>query len=100
LDTGLQILDCRDCRSLTELKVSDTVQWINVTGCVWLSNDPNFKKSLEKLIYLQKWINKRRFRIKLKKLIPMIIPIYYHPDTKGDILIKKICYNFLRAHLM
>jgi hypothetical protein len=55
---GLEVLDCRNCHSLTELEISDTVWYINAVGCVWLNSDSNFKESLKKLIYLQKWIRK------------------------------------------
>jgi hypothetical protein len=78
---------------LIELKVSDTVRY-HITGCVWLSIEPNFKRSLEKLIYLQRWVKKRRLRIKLKNLIPRIIPIYYHPDAKGGYFDKKNMLQF------
>jgi hypothetical protein len=96
---GLSTLDCSYCRSLTELKVPDTVAYLNTTGCVWLDTHFNFKDSLEKSIYLQKWVKKRRLIIRLKKLIPMIIPIYYHPDAKGGYFDKENMLQFIeRSH--
>jgi hypothetical protein len=94
---GLQSLWCSDCRSLTELKVPNTVINLYHVGNVWLDTDHKFKESLEKLIYLQRWVRKRRLRIKLKKLIPMIIPIYYHPDSRGGYFDKKQMLQFLEG---
>jgi hypothetical protein len=82
LINGLQTLYCYDCRSLTELNVTNLI-FQQTNGCIWLEDDPDFNQSIKKLIILQKWFKKMYLSNRLKKLIPQLIPLYYHPDAKG-----------------
>jgi hypothetical protein len=40
---------------------------------------------------------KRGLRIKLKRLIPKLVPIYYHPIAKGGYYDKKNMLQFLEG---
>jgi hypothetical protein len=63
-------------------------------GCVWLNNDPGFGESVKKLIKLQLWFKNMYLSKRLKKLIPQLIPLYYHPDAKGGYFEKKAMLEF------
>jgi len=59
------------------------ITWLGIDGCVWLNRDPDFDKSIKKLIRLQQWFRSMLMSRRLKRLIAQIMPIYYHPDAKG-----------------
>jgi hypothetical protein len=79
---GLQKLWCNGCRLLTRLDLKNNT-WLGAYGCVWLKRDPNFNESIKKLVILQRWFRSMSLSLRLKRLIPQIIPLYYHPDAKG-----------------
>jgi hypothetical protein len=82
---SLQSLFCFDCRLLTSLNVNiANLNYLLAYGCIWLRyKNPHFNESINKLIILQKWFKKLYMSRKLKRIIPQIIPLYYHPDAKG-----------------
>jgi hypothetical protein len=84
---NLSTLDCSYCRSFTEL-FDTSIRYVEKTGCVWLSSDPNFEQSMKKLIFLQQWFRRMGLSLRLKKLIPLIVPLYYHPAARGGYLDK------------
>jgi hypothetical protein len=99
LINGLQTLNCSGCRSLTGLNVTSVFQSLQTSGCIWLSNDPDFNESMKKLIRLQKWFKRLYLGKKLRKLIPQLIPLYYHPDAKGGYFDKLEIIKFVRGLL-
>jgi hypothetical protein len=84
----LQKLDSRLCRSVTGSNITN-INNLRTDGCVWLSNDPQFDESVKKLIKLQRWFKSMHLSRRLEKLIPLIVPIYYHPDAKGGYFDKQ-----------
>ena len=46
---------------------------------------------------LQNWIKRMLQRKKLIKLIPQLIPLYYHPDAKGGYFDKKRLFEFIES---
>ena len=55
----------------------------------------NFNSNINKLKILQRWIKNILLSKKLKKLIPQLMPLYYHPDAKGGYLDKKHLCEFI-----
>ena len=110
---GLQILDCSDCPLLTSVPHIEGLQKLycyncplltsvpqieglrlNCFGCKWLKTDSNFNESITKLKLLQCWFKKILLSKRLMKLIPQLIPLYYHPDAKGGYLSKRDIFNY------
>lgn len=94
---GLTI-DCARCRNLTQLHIPTSARLI-VDGCVWLNHPVNqhYNKNIKKLIILQKWLKKMLVRKRLIKLIPILIPLYYHPESKGGYFHKKEILEFVES---
>jgi hypothetical protein len=93
---GLRQLNCSNSRSLTELNINDTNTCVYRDGCVWLKNDPDFNKSMIKLIKLQQWFKSMYLSKRLNRLIPQLIPLYYHPDAKGGYFDKLKILNYFQ----
>jgi uncharacterized paraquat-inducible protein A len=93
---GLRRLSCYGCRSLTGLNITSDFQFLQTNDCIWLSNHPDFNESIKKLIKLQKWFKRLYLGKKLRKLIPQLIPLYYHPDAKGGYFDKLEIVKFVR----
>ena len=75
------------------------MQGINLQGCQWLTyhnieNSEEYNDKIKKLTYLQNWFKKLILSKRLIKIIPGIMPIYYHPDSKGGYLHKRDMLNF------
>jgi len=71
-------------------KKSHTPKWVS-DGCTWL--DP---ENVRVVIKIQKWVRKRILGNKLLKLIPLLMPIYYHYSAKGGYFHKKAMLGFLK----
>ena len=80
----LQRLDCSHCPLLTTIPEIQGLQSLDCTGCKWIKKNPGFNQSIIKLKLLQSWFKKLLLSKRLKRLIPKLIPIYYHPEAKGD----------------
>src|SRR5947199_266313 len=99
---GLQILDCWNCSFLTTVPQIEALQVLNCSNCPmlttvpqieglivicfdckWLKTDIYFNESITKLKIIQSWFKKILLSKRLMKLIPQLIPLYYHPDAKG-----------------
>ena len=97
---GLQYINCSNSRSLTELNVNETnMSLYLVDGCVWLKDDPDFNESMKKLVRLQQWFKPMSLSLRLKRLTPQLIPLYYHPDAKGGYFDKLKIFQYVGALL-
>ncbi len=93
---GLQQLICYDCRLLTNIPFIENLQMIVCYNCPWLNvKNTDFDNNIVKLVKLQQWIKRILLSKKLKKIIPQLVPLYYHPDAKGGYLDKKYIYEFI-----
>lgn len=83
----LQELYCPDCEklNLTDIRIPETIKYIGSDKLQWRNSDQN----LTKLIVLQKWFKNVSMSKKLIKLIPLLMPLYYHPEAKGGYFHKK-----------
>lgn len=92
---GLYELHCVDCRKLIK---SPIVYIINTTGSVWLNeSNPKYEENIAKLKMLQKWMKRIIMSKKLNRLIPQLMPLYYHPDLKGGYLHKREMQGFVNS---
>lgn len=98
---GLRNLYCIDCRNLIELPYGSEDEififiWSN--GCLWMDFPScRYDENIKKLILLQKWMKKMIVRKRLIKLIPLLMPIYYHPESKGGYFHKKNMLEFVES---
>jgi hypothetical protein len=96
---GLSELNCRECRSLTRIPPildPESLVDFDFSGCIWLDiNNPGYSENIRKLKVLQRWFRGIHASRKMLRLIPELIPIYYHPDSKGGYFHKKLMYDFL-----
>ena len=60
-------------------------------GCRWLNTN---EIQLQKIIKIQRWF-KYSLKFRLRRLIPQIMHIYYHPSCKGGYFHKKRMSYFL-----
>ena len=75
--TALQKLNCSNCRLIIKLpQVTKSID-LNKSGCVWENDDINYKQSIDKLIFLQRWLKKIILSKRLTILIPQLIPLYH-----------------------
>lgn len=103
----LEEIDCTGCQSLIEIsfiknlkdlffpdceklnlinvKLPDTIRHIGSDKLKWKNNSSNRKK----LITLQRWFKNMLMSRKIIKIIPLLMPLYYHPDSKGGYFHKK-----------
>ncbi len=122
---GLKYLNCARCSSLTEIPWINNLMYlfceesrllIHVppipsltlifdTECVWMKprkthydydyyNDVYIQR-IQKLKVLQKWFRKISMRRKLLNLIPVLMPLYYHPDFKGGYFHQKELFDYV-----
>ncbi len=78
LDEELECLDCNKCT------------WVKCAGSEWLNNrNIEYDDNIKILIILQKWFKQVLTSKRLIKLIPLLMPLYYHPQAKGGYLHKK-----------
>jgi hypothetical protein len=96
---GLEELYCDRCESLTSLpQIPGSETFIYSVGCKWLNiNNPCFEENVKKLIKIQRWARKILLSLRLTNLIPKLMPIYYHPDSKGGYFHKKQMLSFIQG---
>jgi len=93
------------CRSLISIPQNSKVhsygikslRHLHVTQCHWSSVGKSWSKmsdQIEKLTILQRWFRKQILGRRLIRLIPWIMPLYYHPDAKGGYFEKKAMLEF------
>ncbi len=62
----------------------------HIDKCMWLNiNNIEYENNIKKLRIIQKFITKIIMSKRLMRLIPKIIPLYYHPECKGGYMHKK-----------
>lgn len=99
---SLNTLWCFACPCLINVPISygklnnvlfESCDWLNLTQRK--DYDAKFKNRIEKLKILQLWFKKTIMRKRLLKLIPQILPLYYHPNAKGGYLHKRNILYFV-----
>ena len=82
---------------LTHIPVNRSKKFIgNYFNCTWVNeNNYNYINNIDKLIILQRWFKKIIFSKRLTKIIPLLMPLYYHPSSKGGYLHKKQLLEFV-----
>lgn len=92
----MKFLSCQNSRSLTNIGDTANLSWYHCSGCIWsyVRND-KFDDNIRRLIVLQRWFKKILQSKRLTKLIPKLIPLYYHPECKGGYFHKKSILEFL-----
>ena len=99
-----------DCRSLISIPQNSKVhshgikslRYLRVIDCHWSSiqkSESVMSDQIQKLITLQQWFRKQILGRRLTRLIPWIMPLYYHPaelaHQKEGTLKRKQCLNSL-----
>lgn len=103
---GMETIRCVGCRLLTQIPQHSrkhsygvkTLYQVTVTDCHWseLSKEKKeMRDQIEKLVKLQKWYRRMMLSRRLTKLIPCLMPIYYHPQAKGGYFEKKYLLDFV-----
>ena len=93
---GLQRLDCCNCPLLINIpqQTIEGLQTFNHSGCKWLKcNDTIIKK----VKILQRWFKKVILSKRLTKLIPQLMPLYYHPEAKGGYIHKRDMLTYIET---
>ncbi len=91
----LKKLDCSFCYSLTDIPLNKGLKK-DCFGCKWINiKNMEYQDNIRKLIKLQNWFKKIIISKRLIRLIPHLIPLYYHPEAKGGYLHKKKILNFI-----
>ncbi len=81
---------------LTNIPYIQVLQNLYCWNCPWLNiNNSMYDKKIKKLILLQLWLKRINLSKKIKKLIPQLIPLYYHPLAKGGYIHKKNMFKFI-----
>jgi len=97
----LDLISCSGCPSLASIpydvvdKIMAKKYCYQCYGCGWLKYDPDYDFNIKKLVRLQRWFKRLYVSKRLTKLIPQIVPLYYHPDARGGFRDKKILMKFL-----
>lgn len=104
IDT-LTYLFCEESRSLTQIPEIPGLEHIFDTQCVWLKPRQSlyyydhfneiYMDRIQKLKILQKWFRGVLMNKKLLRLIPQLMPLYYHPSAKGGYFHKKEMLDFM-----
>lgn len=83
------------CRNLIKIPYPET-KYVPYY-CPWAHHIYNFgyQKNINILKFLQKWLRRMMVRKKLIRLIPRLMPLYYHPLAKGGYFHKKDMSEFL-----
>ena len=94
----LQTLDCINCPLLISIpqQTIEGSRTFRRFGCKWLGcNDTSIKN----IKILQRWFKKVLLSKRLTKIIPQLMPLYYHPEAKGGYIHKRdmlICIETIR----
>src|SRR5437773_2058455 len=95
---GLKKLECCWCPLLTEIPKIDGLKSLICYYCKWLRvENENFDDQLKKVIVLQRWFKKVLLSKNMVKLIPQLMPLYYHPESKGGYLHKRNMLRFFET---
>ncbi len=92
----LKQLVCTLCRNLLQIPPKK-YRYLSATKCAWLSHPSNleYDENIGKLKILQRWIKKVVIGKRIKRLIPSLMPLYYHPEAKGGYFHKKRILEFI-----
>lgn len=96
----LSFLNCGGCRNLTQIPNCESTALILIlkNGCPWLNyKNKKYDENVRKLVILQKWLRRMILRKKLITLIPLLVPLYYHPDSRGGYFHKKNMLEFIET---
>ncbi len=87
----LQRLKCTNCPLLTNVPTPiNNIPLLYCYNCKWLKeNNYEYDNNIKKIKIIQRFIKKNILGKRLIRLIPKIIPIYYHPEYKGGYMHKK-----------
>jgi hypothetical protein len=102
---------CEECRIMTHIpdtlidKGNDIA--IFNTCCPWINLSHRkfdkehwlrvYQANIRDLETLQRWFRRVRVRKRLLRLIPQLIPLYYHPAAKGWYFHKKEMLQFIQT---
>ncbi len=94
----LKKLFCKDCRLITS--IPPNLSLLLCKGCPWINTKRRiqiYKKNTKQLLKLQNWFKKLLLAKYLLKLIPELMPLYYHPDAKGGFLHKMKLLKWIKT---
>ena len=57
--------------------------------------NPKFDDHIKKLIIVQRFFKKILLSKPIRRLLPLLVPLYYHPDAKGGYFHKKCMMKFI-----
>jgi hypothetical protein len=89
--TGLEHLNCSCCRLLLEIPHIVGFKTFYCRRCPWLDHADNlqYPVNVARLGFLQTWFRACLLGRQLERLIPMLMPLYYHPDAHGGYVHKR-----------
>lgn len=87
---------CNRCRNLIQTP-SGIDNLFGNYGCPWLNHRSNqgYEENIKKLVILQRWMKRLIVRKRLVRMIPRLMPLYYHPLAKGGYFHKKHMLEFV-----
>jgi hypothetical protein len=81
-------LECRNCPILTSIPHISRI--LNCDGCSWLKNkNVEFEENIQSLRKCQAMWKRKLTAIRLERLIPQLIELYYLPGYKGAMIAEK-----------
>ena len=88
-------IECSDCPMI----IGKPLEYLtlNCRGCNWLNVDLNtsYNYNVNKLIIIQRFFKNILLVRRFQRLIPLLMPLYYHPVAKGGYFHKKEMLEFL-----